>query len=80
MEEGHIAKLRKEALIHCDGQPDTMCFGTCLYDIFEDPCETTDISEKYPEVSMPSCAKLRIYFHTQLLDAIGGSHKGLTRV
>ena len=50
-EERKIMDLRKKATIKCQGKdnkPD--CKKSCLFDIVKDPCETTDVSDKHPEV------------------------------
>ncbi|KAJ8688034.1 hypothetical protein QAD02_023829 [Eretmocerus hayati] len=46
-----ITRLRKETEIKCEEKlehPD--CPDGCLFNIFEDPCETTNIKDKHPEV------------------------------
>ncbi|KYM99142.1 Arylsulfatase B, partial [Cyphomyrmex costatus] len=47
-----IEKLRKEATVVCKDPTNTSsCENrTCLFDIYEDPCEITDISSQYPEI------------------------------
>lgn len=46
-----IIKLRKEATVNCENftiYP--KCLNRCLFDVFSDPCETTDLSSTYPKV------------------------------
>lgn len=46
-----IVKLRDEARVVCKNvivYP--KCLDKCLFDVYSDPCETTDLSFAYPEV------------------------------
>ncbi|XP_032679732.1 arylsulfatase J-like isoform X2 [Odontomachus brunneus] len=46
-----LKQLRKEGMVICQNDKFSNCMNrTCLFDIYEDPCEITDLSSKYPEV------------------------------
>jgi len=48
-----IEELRKEATVVCENLTTSDCENrTCLFDIYEDPCEVMDISSQYPEVRL----------------------------
>ncbi|KAJ8727646.1 hypothetical protein PYW07_001765 [Mythimna separata] len=46
--------LRKKNTIECDTSTATICYPgkgkVCLYNIIEDPCETTELSASYPDL------------------------------
>ncbi|XP_066603651.1 arylsulfatase B-like [Prorops nasuta] len=46
-----ITRLREESMVVCQRRPDTYadCSDSCLFDIFNDPCEYEDLSSNYPE-------------------------------
>lgn len=50
--EKQILNLRQESQITCKPLDKTIanCSNLCLFNIVNDPCETTDVSEKYPKV------------------------------
>lgn len=45
-------KLREQSLIKCEATttPAADCSRTCLFDLANDPCETTDLSRQLPAV------------------------------
>ncbi|XP_075971687.1 arylsulfatase J-like isoform X2 [Anticarsia gemmatalis] len=47
--------MRGKYVIECDAASNTICFPSnetvCLFNIKEDPCELTDLSEDYPELA-----------------------------
>ncbi|KYM99141.1 Arylsulfatase B, partial [Cyphomyrmex costatus] len=47
-----IEELRKEATVVCKNLTNSSSCENrvCLFDIYKDPCEVTDISSKYPEI------------------------------
>lgn len=48
-----VIKLRNEAKVICNNFTSyPKCVDKCLFDIYNDPCETTDLSDEHPEVSM----------------------------
>ncbi|CAH1647209.1 unnamed protein product [Spodoptera littoralis] len=46
--------LRNKTIINCDVSATSICYPSnntvCLFNIIEDPCETTDLSGTYPEL------------------------------
>lgn len=51
LKKDKIIALRKEATVSCKRNPNyPQCSNKCLFNIRDDPCETTDISDEYPEV------------------------------
>lgn len=54
LNENKIMQLRKEATVICKNFMDfSNCTNrTCLFNVYEDPCETTDLSSKYPKVTL----------------------------
>jgi len=49
-----IKKLREKATIVCNNPTNSSsCMNhTCLFNIYRDPCEITDLSSKYPKVRL----------------------------
>lgn len=47
-----ILQLREQSKIICKSfSKFSNCSVRCLFNLYNDPCETTDISDKHPEVS-----------------------------
>ncbi|XP_017765619.1 PREDICTED: arylsulfatase B-like, partial [Eufriesea mexicana] len=44
-----VIKLREQARIVCNVTMYPKCLNKCLFDIYSDPCETTDLSSKHPD-------------------------------
>ncbi|XP_012055336.1 PREDICTED: arylsulfatase B-like [Atta cephalotes] len=70
-----IEELRKEATVVCENLTTSDCENrTCLFDIYEDPCEVMDISSQYPEIVkslnvLIECYKRQGYEKAIILDA-----------
>lgn len=49
-----VMQLREEAAVVCKNFTDfpNCTNNTCLFNVYEDPCETTDLSSKYPQVTL----------------------------
>lgn len=48
---GTAELLRKYARVVCSNFTSyPKCSDSCLFDVYDDPCETTDLSSKYPQV------------------------------
>lgn len=45
-------KLRKEATVVCNVTTYPKCLEMCLFDVYNDPCETTDLSDERVDVSI----------------------------
>ncbi|XP_068987005.1 arylsulfatase I-like isoform X1 [Bombus flavifrons] len=46
-----IIELRRAATVVCDNFTSyPRCLDRCLFDVYNDPCETTDVSREHPEV------------------------------
>ncbi|XP_050598217.1 arylsulfatase B-like isoform X1 [Bombus affinis] len=46
-----IIELRRAAMVVCDNFTSyPKCLDRCLFDVYNDPCETTDVSREHPEV------------------------------
>lgn len=51
LRDAKIRKLRRSSTLSCQHSTNfTNCGGDCLFDIYADPCETTDISYRYPKI------------------------------
>ncbi|XP_017882995.2 uncharacterized protein LOC108626689 [Ceratina calcarata] len=51
LDANKISQLRKKAMVVCKNFTSyPKCFDKCLFDIYTDPCETTDLSSKYPYI------------------------------
>ena len=49
----YIIELRKAATVVCQNFISyPKCLERCLFDIYNDPCETTDVSLQHPDVSI----------------------------
>ncbi|CAB3237079.1 unnamed protein product [Arctia plantaginis] len=50
----NLSRLRRNTVIECDSTSTSICQPSnsisCLYNILEDPCETTDLSKVHPEL------------------------------
>ncbi|XP_047022719.1 arylsulfatase B-like [Helicoverpa zea] len=59
----HDLSLRKNTIVQCDTPPTDICFPgvgkVCLYNIREDPCETTELSASYPHLVLSMQALLQ---------------------
>ncbi|XP_015431893.1 PREDICTED: arylsulfatase B-like [Dufourea novaeangliae] len=51
LKDKKIIKLREEARVTCNKSTTyPKCSGRCLFNLYRDPCETTDLSSRYPRI------------------------------
>ena len=49
----YVIELRKAATVVCQNFASyPTCLEKCLFDIYNDPCETTDVSHQHPNASI----------------------------
>lgn len=65
-----IIELRRSAMVVCDNFTSyPKCLDRCLFDVYNDPCETTDVSREHPEVNIHAGAVfIRIVWRTRLFE------------
>ncbi|XP_054011485.1 arylsulfatase B-like isoform X1 [Hylaeus anthracinus] len=51
LKDEDVIKLREKATVTCKNFTTySTCLHTCLFDVYNDPCETTDLSLEYPKI------------------------------
>ncbi|XP_015608401.1 arylsulfatase B [Cephus cinctus] len=65
--ETKILNLRSASIVRCNNFTDfANCSDTCLFNLQNDPCETTDVSADYPEIFI-SLSKMIEIFESELV-------------